>query len=84
MPPSSLKRSWSVQVHVTPHQSVAQDIAKRLQEQGYAPIVNRVMRQGEVWYRVRIGYFADEEQARALVARFRREGTFPQAYPVSE
>lgn len=81
---SSAKGAWSVQVHATRHQSVVQNIVKDLQQQGYTPVVTRITRQGEVWYRVRVGHFANEEQARELVARFRREGTFPQAYPVSE
>jgi septal ring-binding cell division protein DamX len=78
------KGRWSVQVHATPQQGAAQDIARRLREQGYTPVVNRITRQGTTWYRVRVGTFANEEQAKDIVARFRREGTFPQAYPVSE
>jgi septal ring-binding cell division protein DamX len=78
------KGRWSVQVHATPQQGTAQDIARRLREQGYTPVVSRITRQGTAWYRVRVGSFANEEQAKEIVARFRREGTFPQAYPVSE
>jgi septal ring-binding cell division protein DamX len=78
------KGRWSVQVHATPQHGAAQDIARRLREQGYTPVVNRITRQGTTWYRVRVGNFATEEQAKEIVARFRREGTFPQAYPVSE
>ncbi len=80
----ALKGRWSVQVHATQRQGAAQDIARRLREQGYTPAVNRITRQGAVWYRVRVGSFMNEEQAKEIVARFRREGTFPQAYPVSE
>jgi cell division septation protein DedD len=80
----STKRHWSVQVHATQRQSAAQDIVKRLREQGYIPVVNKITRQGETWYRVRVGNFVDEEQARETIARFRREGTFPQAYLVSD
>lgn len=82
--PSAPKRRWSVQVHVTHQQRVAQEMAKSLREQGYTPLLSKIIRQGETWYRVRVGNFANEEQAKETVARFRREGTFPQAYPVSE
>lgn len=83
-PQLSPKGRWSVQVHATRQQSAARDIAQQLREQGYTPVVNRITRHGQAWYRVRVGNFANEEQARELVARFRREGTFPKAYPVSE
>jgi septal ring-binding cell division protein DamX len=78
------KRHWSVQVHATQQQNAAQDIVKRLREQGYVPVVNKIIRQGKTWYRVRVGNFVDEEQARKTIARFRREGIFPQAYLVSD
>ncbi|MBI3301954.1 MAG: SPOR domain-containing protein, partial [Deltaproteobacteria bacterium] len=75
---------WGVQVHATKQEEVAQNVAKMLREQGLVPLVSKVERQGEVWYRVRVGSFANEEEARNVVTRFRHEGKFAQAYPVSE
>lgn len=81
--PASSNR-WTVQVQATTQEMAAQNIAKQLREQGLSPVVSKVERQGEVWYRVRIGRFANEEEAQAVVSRFRREGKFTQAYPVLE
>ena len=75
---------WSVQVQVTTQQEIAQNAARLLREQGHSSLVNKVVRQGEVWYRVRVGTFTNQEEARAAAARFRREGKFAQAYLVSE
>ena len=75
---------WVVQVQATTQEEAAQNLAKQLREQGLAPVVSKVERQGEVWYRVRVGKFANEDEARAVVSRFRREGKFSQAYPVLE
>jgi septal ring-binding cell division protein DamX len=75
---------WAVQIQATTQEEAAQNTAKLLREQGLSPVVSRIERQGEVWYRVRVGKFANEEEARAVVSRFRREGKFSQAYPVLE
>jgi len=75
---------WVVQVQATTQEEAAQNLARQLREQGLAPSVSKVERQGEVWYRVRVGKFANEDEARAVVSRFRREGKFSQAYPVLE
>jgi len=76
--------SWAVQVQATTQEEAAQNTAKLLRDQGLMPMVSRIERQGEVWYRVRVGKFANEEEAKAIVSRFRREGKFAQAYPVLE
>jgi len=82
-PPAPSNR-WAVQVQATTQEVAAQNIAKQLREQGLSPVISKVERQGEVWYRVRVGKFAKEEEAEAVVSRFRREGKFTQAYPVLE
>ncbi|MGE0680491.1 MAG: SPOR domain-containing protein [Candidatus Binatia bacterium] len=80
---SSTKGGWSVQVHATRDQESARRLANQLRSQGYAPVISRIVRDREVWYRVRVGSFANADEARTSVERFRREGKFPQAYPVS-
>lgn len=77
------KGEWSVQIHATRDQESARRLANQLRSQGYAPIISRIVRDREVWYRVRVGSFANADEARASVERFRRQGKFPQAYPVS-
>jgi cell division protein FtsN len=75
---------WRVQVGATTYQETAQDMARELRELGYRPSVSKVQVNGETLYRVRIGSFGKQGEAAAAVGRFRREGRFSQAYPVSE
>jgi len=81
--PQPVKGRWSVQIHATRDEKAAQQLVRKLRDQGYVPLVSKIVRDGEVWYRVRVGSFANSEEARASVERFRREGKFSQAYPVS-
>ena len=81
--PQLTRGSWSVQVHASRDENSARQVAGRLRSQGHAPVVSKIMRNGEALYRVRVGSFATADEARASVARFRREGKFSQAYPVS-
>ncbi len=74
---------WSVQIQATTQQAAAEQTAKRLWRQGYASSISKIVRQGQVLYRVRVGPFVRESDANAAVSRFRRESTFAQAYPVS-
>ena len=77
-------KKWKVQVEATSREEVAQEIAKSLRAQGYVPSVSKVQKEGEVLYRIRVGKFATQEEAVAAIGRFRRDGKFSQAYPVSE
>jgi cell division septation protein DedD len=77
-------KKWKVQVEATSREEVAQEIARSLRAQGYAPSVSKVQKEGEVLYRIRVGKFATQEEAVAAIGRFRRDGKFSQAYPVSE
>ncbi len=74
---------WSIQVHVTKSPSTARQLAAELATRGYTPSVNRLTKNGETLYRVRVGTFPQEE-ARRVAAQFRREERFSQAYPVSD
>jgi cell division septation protein DedD len=76
-------RLWSVQVQATTRENAARQTVLRLRRQGYSPSISRVVRQDTVWYRVRVGPFSKELEAKAAVSRFRRQKTFAQAYPVS-
>lgn len=81
--PAPSSGRWSVQVHATRDEEAAQQLAKQLRGQGYAPTVSKIVREGEVWYRVRVGSFANAEEARTSIERFRHGRKFSQAYPVS-
>lgn len=77
-------KKWKVQVEATRREEVAREIAKSLRAQGYTPSVSKVQKEGEVLYRIRVGKFATQDEAVAAIGRFRRDGKFSQAYPVSE
>jgi cell division septation protein DedD len=82
--PTDGTKKWKVQVEATSREEIAREIAKSLRAQGYAPSVSKVQKEGAVLYRVRVGKFATQEEAVAAIGRFRRDGKFSQAYPVSE
>ncbi len=73
---------WSIQVHVTKSRSTARQLAAELRKQGHTASINRLTKNGEVLYRLRVGTFTQEE-AQRVAARLRREGKFAQAYLVS-
>jgi cell division septation protein DedD len=82
-PPASTPNAWSVQIQATRDYEGAQQMVRDLQSRGYAPTVSRVTRDGEIWYRIRVGSFASAEEAQSSVEHLRREGRFPRAYLVS-
>ena len=74
---------WSIQVHVTKSPSTARQLAAELRQRGYTASVNRLTKNGETLYRLRVGTFPQDE-AQRVAARFRREEKFAQAYLVSD
>ena len=74
---------WSIQVHVTKTPSTARQLATELRKRGYTPSVNRLTKNGETLYRLRIGTFTQEE-AHRVASNLRREEKFAQAYLVSD
>ena len=74
---------WSIQVHVTKSPNTARQLAAELRKRGYTASVNRLTKNGETLYRLRVGTFPQEE-AQRVAARFRREEKFAQAYLVSD
>ncbi|NOT57025.1 MAG: hypothetical protein HOP18_20690 [Deltaproteobacteria bacterium] len=82
--PTGGSKKWKVQVEATSREETAREIADSLRAQGYSPTVSRVQKEGAVLYRVRVGKFATQDEAVAAIGRFRRDGKFSQAYPVSE
>ena len=74
---------WRIQVHVTKSRSTAQQLAAELRQRGYTASVNRLTKNGETLYRLRVGPFTQAE-AHRVAARFRREEKFAQAYLVSD
>lgn len=80
----SVEGLWSVQVEATRNEAAAGAVAQRLRADGYEAYIVRVEKQGEAWYRVRVGWFASLTEASSTAARLRRERKATQAFVVSE
>lgn len=74
---------WSVQVQETDSRTAAQDTIRVLRTQGYTPIMTKVMKDGEVRYRIRVGNFSNQQEAVGAVVNLRR-GKFSKATMVSD
>lgn len=81
--PGATPGRWSVQVQAMRDEEGARRLVKALQSEGFSPTISKVVRDGEIWYRVRVGSFMSPDEARASVEQLRRTGKFSQAYPVS-
>lgn len=75
---------WSVQVNATRDEATANGLVRRLQEKGYNAYVVRVGRDGETWYRVRVGRFPTMEAASAAVGRLKSDGQFSGSFLVND
>jgi cell division septation protein DedD len=75
---------WGVQVEATRDEAAASAVVRQLRAKGYEAYIVRVRKQGETWYRVRVGRFASVTEASSMAARLRREGKITQAFVVSE
>ncbi|HZP41379.1 MAG TPA: SPOR domain-containing protein [Candidatus Binatia bacterium] len=66
---------WTVQANPTRSRDEAEALARELRGRGYDAVVVRLPRDGDVWYRVRIGRYTTSEQATEVMQRLReREG----------
>jgi cell division septation protein DedD len=74
---------WSVQVNAFPHERDAQNLAKKLSEKGYDAYVLPVDVKGRTWYRVRVGRFADRDEARRLQETIKSKEKLTKAIVVS-
>ena len=69
------ERQWSVQVKASQIQSESLGLAKKLKNKGYNTQVVEAQIQGRTWYRVRIGRFATQQEAQALLTTLKsKEG----------
>jgi len=74
-PAAATGGGWSVQANPTRSRDEADALARELHGKGYDAVVVRLPRDGDVWYRVRIGRYATSEQATEVMQRLRdREG----------
>jgi cell division septation protein DedD len=75
---------WTVQANPTRSREEAEALSRRLEGRGYDAVVVRVPRDGDVWYRVRIGRYQTPEQATEAMQRLREREGVPHVFVASE
>lgn len=73
---------WSVQVGSNPDEETSESLARKLKEQGYDAHIIKASIHGQVWYRVRVGRFAEKKEAKGLESVFRSKEGFAGAFTV--
>ena len=71
---------WTVQVSATNDALQAVMLSRKLRSKGYDAYTTQGPIGGVIWYRVRVGRFADREAAKAMEARLRKEEQLEAAY----
>jgi cell division septation protein DedD len=71
---------WTVQVGAMTDPVQAVMLARRLRAKGYDAYTTQGPIGGVVWYRVRVGRFADRESAKAMETRLQKEEQIEAAY----
>lgn len=78
-PPLAELSGFQVQVNAIGERPRAEKLVRELKDAGYKARISPAKVNGRVLYRVRVGQFATEEEARQAVARLREQG-YPQAF----
>ena len=69
------KSSWTVQVRASTQRGEANDVLGRLKARGYDAFLAETDIKGRMWYRVRVGNFANQQQAEFMEKKLRaKEG----------
>lgn len=66
-------QGYTLQVAALQNQEAAAELLTRLTAQGYAAYIVRTEENGQTWFRVRIGYFARQQDAQAVVNQLRTD-----------
>lgn len=83
-PAPKAKGAWSVQVNATRDGDTAERQARELRTRGYEAFVVTQVRDGEMWYRVRVGHLPDLETANSLVSELKTREGLPHAFVASD
>jgi cell division septation protein DedD len=75
---------WTVQASPTRSREEAEALEQKLKARGYDAVVVRLSRDGDIWYRVRIGRYATSAQATDVMQRLREHEGVSHAFVASE
>jgi cell division septation protein DedD len=67
------KSSWTVQVRASARRGEANDVLGRLKARGYDAFLAETDIKGRMWYRVRVGNFASQQQAELMEKKLRNK-----------
>jgi cell division septation protein DedD len=76
--------AWTVLANPTRSREEAEGLVSQLRGRGYDASLVRVLRDGDTWYRVRVGRFANAAQATEVMQRLREREHVPHAFVASE
>lgn len=73
---------WAVQVRSDPDGGVSSNLVKKLIDQGYDAYILKKTINGQTWYRVRVGRFANQKEAKELQEILKSKEGFSEAFAV--
>ena len=83
-PPAPVAGGWSVVADLTRNREEAEALQRQLRGHGYDAAVVRVARDGDTWYRVRVGRFSSSAQAEEVRQRLREHEGVAHVFVASE
>lgn len=75
---------WTVEANPTRSRDEAEALQNQLRHRGYDAVVTHVQRDGETWYRLRVGRYQNSEQASQVMRRLREQEGVARAFVASE
>src|SRR5262249_29076270 len=82
--PSSRTGAWTVEVNPTRSREEVEALQAQLRRRGYDTTVIRVPREGDTWYRLRVGRYTTSDQATQVMHRLRTQEGVTHAFVASE
>ena len=83
-PPARQTGGWTVEANPTRNRAEVDDLLYRLRGRGYQASVSQVQREGDTWYRLRVGRYATPEQANEVMRRLREQEGVAHAFVASD
>jgi len=82
--PSNRTGAWTVEVNPTRNRDEVEALQAQLRRRGYETTVIRVPREGDTWYRLRVGRYTTSDQATQVMHRLRTQEGVTHAFVASE
>jgi cell division septation protein DedD len=83
-PPPRPAGAWTVEANPTRSKDEAEALQAQLRKRGYDAVLTRVTRDGETWYRLRVGRYASSMEAAQTMHKLRDQEGVPHAFVASD